>query len=255
MQLGHREWWSCGAQKRGLPPGGHGWGTALPTLSPREPRTHHQDQLSGEARPCSILPRKGQAVAGDRSLQLAGGWWPSGIPATPSVCLLSSPLPSPASASSHLSYSPLPARPPCPSPSSSPLCFLPPLLPLVALFTRPTCLLSKSILSQRSGWKNAALGTAGRNALVSGLFLPTTVEAAESLGGTILGTQLTHALHPNTDPAPSSVWTPCSYLRSQTQESWAVPECCSPWDQPTETLAVLHCRWPKLTGSPVQNRV
>lgn len=90
---------------------------------------------------------------------------------------------------------------------------------------------------------------------MSGLFLPSTVEAAESLGGTIPGTQVTHALHPNTDPAPSSVWTPCSYLRSQTQESWTVPECCSPWDQPIEALAVLHCRWPQLTESPVQGRV
>ena len=90
---------------------------------------------------------------------------------------------------------------------------------------------------------------------MSGLFLPTTVEAAESLEGTIPGTQVTHALHPNTDPAPSSVWTSCSYLRSQTQESWTVPECCSPWNQPTETLAGLRCRWLKLTESPVQNRV
>lgn len=179
----------------------------------------------------------------------------SGIPATPGVCLLSPPLPSPASASSHLSCSPLPARGAVPLP-----------LPLSAFLrlsfpwsnsslAPPAFSLFKSILSQRSGWENAALGTAGRNVLVSGLFLPSTVEAAESLGGTIPGTQVTHALHPNTDPAPSSVWTPCSYLRSQTQESWTVPECCSPWDQPIEALAVLHCRWPQLTESPVQGRV
>ena len=114
----------------------------------------------------------------------------------------SSPLPSPASASSHLSCSPLPAHRAVPLP-----------LPLSAFFrlsfpwshsslAPPAFSLFKSILSQRSGWKNAALGTAGRNALVSGLFLPTRVEAAESLEGTIPGTQVTHALHPNTDPAP-----------------------------------------------------
>ena len=143
VQLGRREWWGCGAQKRGLPPGGHGWATALPTLSPREPRTHHQDQLSGEARPCSILPRKGQAVAGDRSLRLAGEWWPQeSLPlpeASASFLLLSPPLPCLCQLSSFLLPAP---RPPGRSPSSSPLCFLPPLLPLVSLFTRPTCLLS-----------------------------------------------------------------------------------------------------------------
>lgn len=91
----------------------------------------------------------GRGVAGDRSLRLAGGGWPQeSLPPPP---LFSAPRRSPASPSSHLSCSAPP--PPSPSPrrlhahsalfpSSSSLCFPPPLVPLVALFARPTCLLS-----------------------------------------------------------------------------------------------------------------
>ena len=162
---------------------------ALPTHSPREAGTHHQHRWSGEAPPCSILPGRGQGVAGDRSLRLAGGGWPrESLPprsSASSLILRSVPCLSQLSAF-------LPPAGPSPRPPRAVPLRLPRAAFLRLLFPRshsspapPAFSLFKSILSQRSGWENTALGTAGRNALESGLFLPATVEVAESPGGTI----------------------------------------------------------------------
>lgn len=226
----------------------------LPTHSPREAGTHHQHRWSGEARPCSILPGRGQGVAGDRSLRLAGGGWPreSLPPRSSASSFILRSVPCLSQLSAFLPPAGPSPRPPRAVPLPLPLAaFLPLVFPRSHSSPAPPAFsLFKSILSQRSGWENTALGTAGRNALESGLFLPATVEVAESPGGTIPGARVTTHRTPHrpweagrwepktqgrrerSHPAPSSVWTPCSYLRSQTQENWTIPEGCSPRDQP-----------------------
>ena len=251
---------------------------ALPTHSPREAGTHHQHRWSGEAPPCSILPGRGQGVAGDRSLRLAGGGWPrESLPprsSASSFILRSVPCLSQLSAF-------LPPAGPSPRPPRAVPLRLPRAAFLRLLFPRshsspppPAFSLFKSILSQRSGWENTALGTAGRNALESGLFLPATVEVAESPGGTIPGTRVT--THPTPTP-PLGGWAVGAQNSGEEEGGRTQPPllCGHPaatcdlrlrktgpvlrvghlGTSPREILAVLHCGWRKLTESPVRRVV
>lgn len=117
-------------------------------------------------------------------------------------------------------------------------------------------------------------GTAGRSALVSGLFPPATVEAAESPGGTLPGTRVTHAPHPSTTLCGMGGGRP--KLRGGEGDRTQPPLLCGhpaatcdlrlrktgPFlsvvhlgTSPREILAVVHCGWLKLTESPVQSCV
>lgn len=105
---------------------------------------------------------------------LGGGGraWEEALSLLPSPHLPPFGFSSPESPAYLLSAHSLPAsplfRPPCCSALFPfPLCFSPPLVPMVALLSPPPAFsLFKSIQSQRSRRENAALGTAGRKALV-----------------------------------------------------------------------------------------
>lgn len=99
----------------------------------------------------------------------------------------------------------LPAHPAFLSSSSFLLCFSLPLVPQVlSPLDPPTCLLYLNrYSSQRSRWKNTALGTAGREALEGGFLLPATVEGEQRSQRHYHGdaghprTPGTHSLHPD----------------------------------------------------------
>lgn len=94
----------------------------------------------------------------------------------------------------------------------------------------PAFSLFKSIRSQRSRWKNTALGTAGRKALVSGLFLPCHNRARAGIPGGILPWGCRSPTHPTPTP-PLVGWVAGDQAQGRREGphpgASSVPLCCS----------------------------